>query len=437
MLISPTLDLFSYDIRESLGLSEAEIDKNRQYFKSRLPAELGQIIDKFDAQGDYVELLGQTKIHRFEEDFYTGYYYPLRLNDSYGLLLDCSCRDTQSSDNLHWISGLKQCIEQKSAQKPTLGQTWVFYASVLNIPSEDYDLIAQKCYRALLPDANWYQDKTGSSEFTGGKLFELWQEGGEMSHVVIILFSNEQIAGDLMPKLIQDELRWFWYRHKITWAYNQSQCLKSVLKTKSVDIDRLLEDFYGEKFDSAAILKRANISFRYYLELINDLATQVPTIETNLLNYRKLTGKLAQSLPGLNFPNEFERRTTERYLIQIQRDYATFTLQLDLIKNLVASIQAQETHDSVNEIVSMQRKVEWLEVFFASYYACALTYYLASSAHFDLSYKAISVFLSPIIIGLLVLFSLGLKPNRYQWLVIGLVIMFASIWLACGIMFYN
>lgn len=77
-------------------------------------------------------------------------------------------------------------------------------------------------YQALLPHANWDEDKTGIGEFSGGKLFELWQETGEMEHVIIILFTNEPIAAKLMPALIQDELRWFWYRHKITWAYAQS-----------------------------------------------------------------------------------------------------------------------------------------------------------------------------------------------------------------------
>ncbi|OQW91804.1 MAG: hypothetical protein BWK79_16095 [Beggiatoa sp. IS2] len=432
MLIYPTLDLFSYDIRESLGLSEAEIDKKRQYFKNRLPVELGQTIDKFDDQGEYVELLGKNGIHKFENAVYTGYYYPVRLNDSYGLLLDCSCRDQQSSDNLQWVSGLKQVIEQKSAQKATLGQTWVFYASVLNVPLEEYDLIAQKCYRALLPDANWHKDKTGSSEFSSGRLFELWRETGEMEHIVIILFSNEKSAENLMRDFIQDELRWFWYRHKITWAYAQSQDLKGILKAKSAESDSLWEDFSNRKFDISVVLEKANTNFRYHLELLNGLAIQIPTIETNLLNYRRLTGKLAQKLPGLNFPNEFERRTTEKYLLQIQRDQATFTLQLDLIKNIVASIQAQETHRNVEHIAAVQTKVEWLEVFFISFYAAEFTHLMVELSHEKDSSEMWIIAFTAVWAGLVAFVGLKLskhlKIDKHFWQTAALGIGIPLIW---------
>jgi hypothetical protein len=46
MLIYPTLDLFSYHIREGLGQAESEVEDNRQYFKQQLPAEIAQQIDQ-------------------------------------------------------------------------------------------------------------------------------------------------------------------------------------------------------------------------------------------------------------------------------------------------------------------------------------------------------------------------------------------------------
>lgn len=91
---------------------------------------------------------------------------------------------------------------------------------MLNVLLEEYDTVAQKCYQALLPNA------------------------------------NEQIAGNLMPVLIQNELRWFWYHHKITWAYAQSRQLERLLKNKSIEINKLFFDnFYRI---SANILENAN-----------------------------------------------------------------------------------------------------------------------------------------------------------------------------------
>jgi tRNA isopentenyl-2-thiomethyl-A-37 hydroxylase MiaE len=89
--------------------------------------------------------------------------------------------------------------------------------------------------------------------------------------------------------------------------------------------------------------------------------------------------ELREESKGLNFSDqdEFEQKSRETYLPHLQRERVVFRSQLELIKNMTALAQARETHHNVNEIVSMQRKVEWLEVFFASYYAAALTYYIS------------------------------------------------------------
>jgi hypothetical protein len=422
MLIYPTLDRLIYDIREGLGQSEADVEKNRHYFKNKLPTEIAQQIDQFDIQGEYVELLGQSKIYRFEEAIYTGYYYPVRLNDSYSLLLDCSCRDPQSSDDLQWITGLKQCIEQKLTGKPaTLGQTWVFYASVLNVPLEEYDIVAQKCYQALLPHADWYEDKTGASEFSGGKLFELWQETGETEHVIIILFANEKIAEKMMPALLQDELHWFWYRHKITWAYAQSRQLERLLKNKSIAINNLFDDFYKK----ADILENANKTLQSYFELLNCFESQAHTIETNLYNYQKRISKLPQKIAGLNFPNQFEQRTKEKYLLQIQRDQATFGLQLELIKNILTSVQARETHHNVKHIAAVQTKVEWLEVFFISFYAAEFSHILVELSHNQDFLEMGIVIWTALLGGVAAFFGLKLKGHvkldRHFWLTVVMI----------------
>jgi len=439
MSIYPTLYLFSYDLRDGLRQGESTIQENRDAFKrklSQLPEELLQQIDELDTTGEVVELL-KDRIHKFYEATHTGFYYPVRLRDSYGLLIDYSGREAQSLENFQWIEELKNGIYQKLAgETASLGQTWVLYASVPNVPLGDYQTIAQKCYQTWLPRGNWDEDKMGASDFSGGQLFELEQESetGEITHFIIILFSSEKTREDNAPLFIENELRRCLYRNKITRAYLQSQQVKQVLKINTVKIGNLLDDLSelpekNQRDKNAHILGKANTIFRNYFKSLNDLSVQMPTIETNLLNYRKWTSQLTQSLSGLNFPNEFERRTTEKYLPQIQRDQATFGLQLELIKNVVASVQAQETHHNVEHIAAVQKKVEWLEVFFVSFYAAEFTYIvielLHQESHFLKNFSAILV--AAIFAGIAAFLGLNLKEHlrfdkRFK-MVLGIVLM--------------
>ncbi len=88
-LIYPNLFLFLYDLRESLGESPEDLEKNRQIFASKLPENLHNVLFKLDGviETEYLELLTQ-RIEYFRDDIPDeGYYYPVRLNDTYGLLI--------------------------------------------------------------------------------------------------------------------------------------------------------------------------------------------------------------------------------------------------------------------------------------------------------------------------------------------------------------
>ncbi len=432
-LIYPTLDLFLYDLREGLGQDDSEIAQKRDHFKRKLPVHLGPQIDLMDNSGnDTVELLGQQRFERFSEAHYEGYFYPVRLSDSYGLVIDGSDKDNQPSENLHWVAGLKQVIEQKlQGEKATLGQTWVFYASVMGVSLDDYDTIAQDCYRALMPNGDWFEDKTGETNIAEGKLFELWDTQQE-SHVVIILFANESAVSKMVPELLRDELQLFWYRHKITWAYAQSRELKKLLKQETVAVQSCRAEFQQpeelqQSVDLSALLKKANNIFSRYVALLTGLESQRYTIETNLYNYRKRLVKLTQKT-GFNFPNLFAQEVEEKYLRQIQSDHASFSTQLKLMENIVASIHAQEMHKNVTHISEVQTKVEWLEMFFVSFYAAEFTHLVIELSHkqsnFWENFSAILV--AAIFAGGAAFLGLGLRKhfkfNLHFWMISGIVL---------------
>src|SRR5919202_1478326 len=96
-IIYPTLDLFLYDLRNALGEGQDELQTNRDSFKKKLPEDLHDVLFQKDTvfEDDYIELLPKIKKfksprHSRESGSLQGYYYPVRLNDMYGLLLDCS-----------------------------------------------------------------------------------------------------------------------------------------------------------------------------------------------------------------------------------------------------------------------------------------------------------------------------------------------------------
>ncbi len=139
-IIYPTLRLFLYDLRDGLGQNESEIAQMQENFKLKLPKKIRYLIDEnnksFDA--DYVELLGKKRIEKFydKQQDDEGYYYPVRLHDTYGLLLDCSVISRKKLYEPNCYKKLKSEIDRKLKPENNkenqfnfpLGQTWMVLA---------------------------------------------------------------------------------------------------------------------------------------------------------------------------------------------------------------------------------------------------------------------------------------------------------------------
>jgi hypothetical protein len=150
------------------------------------------------------------------------------------------------------------------------------------------------------------------------------------------------------------------------------------------------------------------------------------------------------SQQGLRVPETFTLTQRVLHDIEVSGNLRQQQQFEEEIKQVVAQLDR-----NVSTVTNIQRKVEWLELFFASYYACALAYYIAYSAKFTgevfggLSYQAVSVVVWPIIAGLLVF--LGAKPHEHthttssgefklsQWIVTGLAIILPVIWFVIGV----
>ncbi len=343
-LIYPNLFYFSYDLREGLGEDLSELEKNRRIFAAKLQEESSNLFDRDTSwETEYLELLANpTKpspkpIKEFpkSDSPYEGYYYPVRLNDTYGLLLACSLPESSEAYSVDIIAKFKATIDGKLTtpkgllQEGTLGQTWMILAQYNPNSQKSPQAIAQECYKKLSEKwenesgFDWDRDLQGQGSFLGGNIFELWQYNLVMSakssneigrssqnnisdipnpvslqdiqrsyHVIIALYPNATSAQQA-AKLNFSWLRLFCYRHKILWAYGQSRYIKQQIKQDYLEIKKCIQVIKKDTFPGLNLKKlkktlveaQSTLS-RYAIEL-NCLGDQVRTIEINLLNYQR------------------------------------------------------------------------------------------------------------------------------------------------------
>ena len=242
-----------------------------------------------------------------------GWYYPVRLADSYGLLLDCSVEHSlrhpelakQEAIPVSCFTDLKAELEKRLANTPsTIGQVWMLSGQLSNFTQDNVEAIAQECSKVAGLNIDWDLDFRGKTQFLGGILFEFWryrlQIPTELSNVINIqdLQENHCVFIAIYPDTKTaikaseynfDWMRLFAYRSKIIWAYGQSQYLKKKLRSDFVTIRQYQKDFNKSKSGKLdlkrlrqIVVDAQDIIWDYSVNL-NYLATQKRTIEVNLL----------------------------------------------------------------------------------------------------------------------------------------------------------
>lgn len=143
----------------------------------------------------------------------------------------------------------------------------------------------------------------------------------------------------------------------------------------------------------------------------SDFDTTLQTLRENMLNF---------AVSGY-FPVISSREAINRFYTLAQRGLRipeTFADIRQALTDLDAARQArhqtQLAHDlntNIHTVASVQIKVEWLEVFFVSFYATELSHTMGELFHFDHAYTALSTLAWTIVAGAIALFSL--KPWQH------------------------
>jgi hypothetical protein len=366
-IIYPTLDLFLYDLRNGLGESQDEINQNQAYYQKKFPEPIHQNLFQKDTyfEDEYVLL---TEPHIFETIGkpypFQGYYYPVRLSDVYGLLIDCSVNNEIEAQTAECFKDLKIEVEQRiNNQSATIGQTWMISGWLPQSDDRSPEDIAKDCYKALMPDSNWKQDLEGQGTFLGATIFELSryrlvikespetpttiQSIQENQHVIIIIFTDKASA-DKLAEFYDDWMRLFDYRHKILWAYGQSRLLKQIIKNyfttieedrQSININQSKEREF-EKCRTTLI--RVQNALNNYTIDLNRLEFQNRTSDINLSNYKKRLERIEEKAGNkLEFLEKFTKLVTDKYQLQITKDSENLERGMKLLENTINAVRSR------------------------------------------------------------------------------------------------
>jgi len=455
-LIYPTLDLFLYDLRDGLGETETQINQNRVNFRKKLPLpkkngnsellpseELLVAIAEHEPpiEVEYAELfktiqdqkIGDIKITNkriwFEKQQreypLKGYYYPVIIGDTYALQLDCSVEATGDNANSKGKAYSPSCFaylkaeidQRRNGENATLAETWLISGQIDNAFSNP-EAIARDCYKYFISGGNWEQDYQGQGKLLGGTLFELWGYNPPATpttglqtryHVIIALYPDEASA-KVASQFNFDWIRLLNYRSKIIWAYTQSRDLKQNIKDDFSTISDCVGELESNSYKNLDLkrlrrtLDKAQNTLAHYTVLLNQLETQLRTIETNLSNYQKRLVRMeektkeqaiyvmipewgqsmimpakpnlsendlvyslmpiaeAQRPSNLKFLEKFSEMVEQKYMLQVEKDYTSLNPGLRLLDSLINSIRGAIEIDQAKRDRRFQTFVEVLGV---------------------------------------------------------------------------
>ena len=335
-LFYPTIDLFIYDLRSPLNADAAEIADNLQTFRARLPQNIK--FKNIEGEPEYLDLTTppRPKINLVNSQL-EGYLYPVCLNDTYGLQIDCSVNNLTEPQPLDSFGLIKSEIDQYSYSNPsTIGRSWLI-SGWLTEQNQDSENIARDCYKILSAQDKWTEELYGKGTLLNSNIFEIWQsQSYPNEHLIIVLFSSREVA-EKAANFYTDWLGLFCYRHKITWAYHQSRLIKEALVNhyKKVEENAAIIKKYQDDKISLTRLQQLfnniqNILNKYTIDLLN-LSFQKQIIEINLVNYRtrlEIIKQKAGEGSDLRFLEQFSNLAENKYLLQISKDNENMKLEI-------------------------------------------------------------------------------------------------------------
>jgi hypothetical protein len=371
-LISPNLDLFTYYLASGLGQNDEEVYSNYQNF-CRLFGNSEYLKNFYHIEAessDYIELLDGEKNYQPLPDNLDGFYYPVKLGDTYALQINCSGklgepgqRDIpQTINNLATIKhNILDHLQDNNDKGNAIGQTWFVWGQ-LTTDDQNAQMIAKEIYQqlSLFEPLDWQKDlktdlQLAEAKLLGADYFELWQlppDRGTIEqnkHLLICLFPSHLSIQKIKQNIKKDYrslMRLFLFRNKIIWAYQQSRDYKTILKNSAKEVQNIVKALPHKINSSVNPNVNVNLGLLQqelahtlnwmssYAETLSYLEEQKNTIEANFKNYQRLVTEL--NVPCLQ---AFTPIVSEKYLPQISSDLTSLSSGLRLLENSVRTIE--------------------------------------------------------------------------------------------------
>lgn len=395
-LIYPTVNLFLYDLRDSLGQETRRTDLTRRQFWRKfdpeLDAQLKQLAEvnplteqtkleisgeislalrkkleelagKENSEIDFLQLACQNFADSESPSHPDGYYCALQLGDTYALQVSVSDAEKRPIEKLKELKELAvskinhhpDSTELDDKKQGTLGQTWLVWGKLAS-SSQNPRQVAEECFKQLTPNPNWKPDFSATGKLLGATVFEYWHAPAnwlqpwenfsrEHYHIIICLFPFSELATDepaqKMASLNFDFTKLFSYRHKILWAYWNSRQLKTELKNRALKINETLAHLEATHSpnlnlkDLQTALTKSLPSLSAYAGDLTRLDGHIRTIEINLKNFQKRLQKLETDAKiSLGVIKDFAQTAEERYWQQLEMERASLKSVLTQLANL-------------------------------------------------------------------------------------------------------
>lgn len=281
------------------------------------------------------------------------YHIQDELEDTNIIVLHCSLKDDSKLVDVDEISKLKKQIEPPSKTKVSLGYTSMIYGWG---KCSDEEIAA--LYNKLI-EKDWDFQREG--KILGARVIEAWKSSREWdvpeagSHVLIILYHNNEIYKKASKLLANYWITLLRYRHKIWYSYQEGRASKDRIleifnNTFNASIKKL-QDHQNHDLHSLkeSLEKNLHILAEYSVDL-NNILIHKHTLGTNLYNYNlaiKDFLKIANDdrkidlflMNDLKFLEEFSKIAEMKYEKQLEQDHATLAPGLAVLSGLTETIR--------------------------------------------------------------------------------------------------
>ncbi|AFY82536.1 hypothetical protein [Oscillatoria acuminata] len=350
---APNLYLFSYHLKEGLGISLESSQGNYRSVVEKIVGDLSRLIPDAiaeDYQETFLDLQTQpTADLKFKGTLHNhtilGRYLRRTLHQTYALIFDGSVQERYNAHQVQSLLSTLKALTPDPHSPNNLGQTWLISGVWEHGNSTQIEKLAEESYKTLISPEGWHHRATG--DYVGVKLYEFWRTSGGNTGETIE--GNSYLLLVLYPDHETFQAGWGFYeqwqqvflsRHQIIWADWQSQHLKQQLIDKYQQIEAIAD--YSDL--TLYHLKTTRDTLSGLITGFTTLEMYLNLMEIHLDHYDQYCHQLEQDADGLGstdltFLNQFSASVKQTYLPRLQGDINAFRLNWERIQHLTHMIQ--------------------------------------------------------------------------------------------------